>query len=1066
MNWVSLAVSLSILAVNAHVSALESTDEYTLVLSHSQQLTESKERALLVSGIVPFRCELGNQVGTYVVRCGRAQQQDYFSPYIEKLSSLDIEASIELYQDIPILFNFEPITLGEETQAYLNALARKTLNATSQKQAHKPVKSIVTPWDEEQFRQGLYFIDRGWAAYRAREYSLAENLFSLAEKIPKLAQPAQYGKALTLREIGKAQVATELMLQLFDSDYNREDVVPILLTLANEQARHDIISHVLPTLSQQEQAHWQLIVLESELKQLSKSKQPNLTELTQRFSSLIAQCQAFDTWLAILNALPLQQALALIHELSPHCQSDNQPTRIAFAASDLFKQQLDYKQADQFYQQHMALVKSKTQLREINTIRFNSLLTIASSEHITTDDRLIIYLYMSKYWPTNLTLKYATAWHYYNQQNYQNALTIFERIYQLKPQQEAAKGIVLSTLALGDNEGATILAEKFGDRSLYLSSLERVLSEQVIPSQDAFSTALKLLKINPDHPAALSASAWYLLSQHEYKKALIQFTHWHNLIPEVEDPILGQVLALQGLNDEQGLIELVEKYPSQKSRIYSALAVSNFEKANFVTANEYFEKLTQSQSLSSDQLSLYAWSLNKSGDFNKSTDLFLQLLQKGDDKNALTGVLANYQATGNVQAQQALKQHYRDNPVYNEVFIEFGLANDAWLSFATTKPIDSNKATNSFLNVDKPFIWYRAESINKDGDDGTSLLSLLSQQIGGSVSYEQHQVNLVLHNYDLDAGAIAEPIAIGNDYLGPSAFKAADTQENETVALLQYHYQGDTRFTATLAQPPQIDEIKNSIHWSLQWQFDNYYARLFDQPVYDSKLAFMGEVDPYSGEPFGKMHDKGAELSATANLSTNWRSTLLASYSRISGTNTISNKRLNINFSLASSTTIYDNELVYGGFINWQKYQRNSNSYFFGHGGYFSPQSLSVVGAFSRYHQYNQVDWWFIDLSLSYFAYSTDSIEQYPISNRNEQLEASSNNGLGINLAVEKHWLIDEHFEIGLGAQYQVSPGYDFYRLGLNIRYLFSARQNLWPRQHALSQQSLFQSYSPWLELK
>lgn len=734
-------------------------------------------------------------------------------------------------------------------------------------------------------------------------------------------------------------------------------------------------------------------------------------------------------------------------------------------ASDIFKKKTNYVVADTYFQNQQIKLSKKSQQTEINQIRFNTLLTIASSKSLSPSEQLDIYQYMGKFWPKNLNLKFAAAWHYYNNNDYQQSLELFERIFSIKPSQEAAKGIVLSTLALGDNEGAMKLSEQFGDRALYFSALERQLAKQAIPSKDSFDTAQKILQIKPEHLASHAATAWYLFDAKQFEDALVTFKRWHKLAPENDDTVVGQVLCLVELKDDVALKALVEQFPKHQPRAFDALATTHFEQEKYDEANVYFEQLLNIQPLDQAQQSMYAWSLSKTQNYAKSTAIFSSLLTETSDSNALTGLLVNYTATNNQSELAALMAKYHDDEEHKKLFIEFGLANKNWLSFATETPLETEKSAASFYNVNKPFIWYRAETIGKKGDNGTSKLDLDVQQLGASFSHNQHQLNIALQHYDIGSGSVSGTPSIGSDYLASTPFEFT-TNDSQTFLLLQYHHQGDSNFTATIAQAPKIDEINASLHWRLQWQFDNYKASLFDRPLYDSKLALLGEVDPYTKTPFGKMHDKGAELNVSGKLSDSWSSNLLASYSLIKGTNTLDNKHINLNASIATNSEFIGNELVYGAFVNWQKFQRNSNAYYFGHGGYFSPQFLAVAGGFARYHQYNQVDWWFVDLSLSYFNYKTDPIEQYPLTSRSETISSETNAGIGVNIALEKHWLFASHFELGLGAQYQVSPGYDFYRFGINLRYLFSPRQNAWPRQHALSQGSLFQAYSPWLEIK
>ncbi|AIY66798.1 cellulose synthase subunit BcsC-related outer membrane protein [Pseudoalteromonas piratica] len=1061
MKWFSVLFSLSLLFFHTAVIA-----KYTLVLSQSQHLNESRERALIASGIVPFSCELVNQLGTYVVRCGKHSKRRFFEPYVQQLEKLDIYSKIEGYQSVPILFSFEPITLGEETQLFLQKLAQQTLNVKSSKSAHKPVQSLDVNWDKEQFKQGLYFIDRGWAAYRKKEYKLATNLFALAKQIPKLANAADHGQALTLLAIGKKNEALEILWPLYQAGFNREQVLPSILSLANELGRTDLIAELVPQLSIEEQERWQLITLEAKLKQRVKQNKVTFQTLMNDYDPLFEQCYGFNTLLnAVKQLTKIVKKLTLTEQLAKYCDEGEQHLALAYLKSNLLKQKADYLETHQRFEKHKKLLQDTSVKQHISRIQFDTLMHIASIESTPPEKKLEIYQFMAKRWSGNTALKFATAWHYYNASYFNDALSLFDEIYERSPNPEAAKGIVLSTLALGDNQKAQLLAKKMGDKTLYLSALKKELSTHPIPSLAAFEIADEILTLDSQYEAAYSARAWYFFEQNRISEALVVFKTWFELNPETEDALLGQVLCLQRLKDEAQLLALIDKYPKYQNKIYEGLAQHYFDQSEFVKANEYFRKLAQVKSLSTEQQALYAWSLSKVKHYDESNMIFKSLLSKNHDENALSGLLVNYQAEGKTSEIAKLKQRYASEPKYKAIFAQFGLGEKQWLSFADTVAIDDENAANSLLNLNKPAIWYRAESINKKGDNGSSKLELLSQQLGGSISFNKHQLNVAMQHFQLDSGSISSLSNLGSNYIDKT-INLVSSSDSENFWLAQYHYQGEQKWTFTLAEAPSINEIDKSYHWLVQWQYSDYKVKLFDKPIFESKLALVGEIDPYTEQAFGKVHDKGLEVTLSKKLTTAWNANFLASYSELEGTNVIDNSRINVNISAATNTQFKRNELVYGGFGNWQQYQHNSNAFYFGHGGYFSPQSLSVVGAFGRYHQYNQIDWWFIDASLSYFDYSTDDIAQYPLSNRPEFILGESNNGMGANFSLEKHWLLSQHVELGLGAQYQISPGFDFYRFGINLRYLFGKRQNLWPRQHALSQESLFQSYSPWLELK
>lgn len=121
-------------------------------------------------------------------------------------------------------------------------------------------------------------------------------------------------------------------------------------------------------------------------------------------------------------------------------------------------------------------------------------------------------------------------------------------------------------------------------------------------------------------------------------------------------------------------------------------------------------------------------------------------------------------------------------------------------------------------------------------------------------------------------------------------------------------------------------------------------ARAFVRPKTESVLAMAGQADT-GGDVYGRVAETGAHLSA--RLPAGKSHTLQADLSAASldGENTAGNSMIGAGLSAArafkSDGFAY---LVTGPFYQYQSYDRNTNFFTPGHGGYFSPQAFHRAG--------------------------------------------------------------------------------------------------------------------------
>ena len=137
-------------------------------------------------------------------------------------------------------------------------------------------------------------------------------------------------------------------------------------------------------------------------------------------------------------------------------------------------------------------------------------------------------------------------------------------------------------------------------------------------------------------------------------------------------------------------------------------------------------------------------------------------------------------------------------------------------------------------------------------------------------------------------------------------------------------------------------------------------------------------------------------------------------------------------------------------FAQVDQYKDNHSYYTFGHGGYFSPQQLFLLGPFISLQSHDQKDWWYISAGASFYDWETDGEDLYPVDPIDQLTANDGKSGLGYSLEGEKHWLIGKQFEVGVGFEWNDSPGYQEWQIGFSFRYFFEDHNRPLIRKHSL----------------
>jgi hypothetical protein len=110
----------------------------------------------------------------------------------------------------------------------------------------------------------------------------------------------------------------------------------------------------------------------------------------------------------------------------------------------------------------------------------------------------------------------------------------------------------------------------------------------------------------------------------------------------------------------------------------------------------------------------------------------------------------------------------------------------------------------------------------------------------------------------------------------------------------------------------------------------------------------------------------------------------------------------------------------------------------FGHGGYFSPQQFSSIGAYSELLSLEKQQWQVRSrLDLGYSVIQENSTSRFPLAeiDLNEPLKAQRNKGISANLTVEAQWRLSKSWAVMGYLQHAFAVRYEASSMGIQVQW-------------------------------
>jgi tetratricopeptide (TPR) repeat protein len=606
---------------------------------------------------------------------------------------------------------------------------------------------------------------------------------------------------------------------------------------------------------------------------------------------------------------------------------------------------------------------------------------------------------------------------------------------------------------------------------LELLILRRRLNTLPQGSVERAETARAILIYLPADPDALSVLAWHKFNHKDYRGAAELFSRLRRMQPDNKAHALGlgycrlnlgeydtALLPLQELNitDDSETLAL-------KKRVYEEQANTAYKTQKWSQAADNFEKVLSIDPEDEDAKQLLAWARYHQERYAEARTLMEETYERKKTSKTAGQLFDIYAGTN---AEKAAYDLARDLSQKSQPGMK-AMAADFY--FNHQAPITAAHVVNSpqkcYFNASSPrleaFLYHR----NKDGDSGFSKLeetaspitAVLPAKVGKIWSFS------VTPKYLSSGNAPDQPFA-GRFY---SFLNGAPQQNDLEDSLIVWQpdigFEKEGRISTSIhvGSTPFNGAVEATPTFDLKFSDSKWFVDLHRWNVKDSILSYTGLEDPYSNSEWGRVTRNGITAGYTWSfLSDYWLSGNLG-YNFYDGYNVWDNDSYHLDIAVGRTLSRNRDEIAYGLFFSGQHYRRNSDFFTFGHGGYYSPEVMTMAGPFFRYRSALCRDYWFdfqaavgwlhqeLDGSPFYPRFDGDITGLNPVAAANAigDYDSKTKNELGYSFHLQGMKLLNHRLAAGGFLTLEKNTDYTQWQIGVGMQFFFDPQNLFWARK-------------------
>ena len=229
----------------------------------------------------------------------------------------------------------------------------------------------------------------------------------------------------------------------------------------------------------------------------------------------------------------------------------------------------------------------------------------------------------------------------------------------------------------------------------------------------------------------------------------------------------------------------------------------------------------------------------------------------------------------------------------------------------------------------------------------------------------------------------------------------------------------------------------------------NWKAELSAQPVRETMLSYVGAIDPYTGESWGRVRKFALSFSGYRSLNEDWGVSGGLEAAAYRGSDVADNHSLSLNAGLS-------HDLKFKGFdyfsigpeLGLQGFEDNLSHYTLGHGGYFSPQHRLALGISAAFQASSSN---FAIRGRLYGGWTHHYQKSSPcfplgapaISNCTQQYESVEDRGRELNGLISGVFRLSDHTQLLFGASARTAPEFQDSMIFTGLRINLEARPSV-----------------------
>jgi len=547
---------------------------------------------------------------------------------------------------------------------------------------------------------------------------------------------------------------------------------------------------------------------------------------------------------------------------------------------------------------------------------------------------------------------------------------------------------------------------------------------------------------------------WAYYNAADFESSALWFEQALEWAPDSGEAAYGLALSKFRLDDIAQAEAIagyrLDSYPKMKTLMGDILArraIQFYEAREFDRAIEKFLEASNFRKLSRNEEIVLAWCYLSDNQPHVAAERFERLYRKLPDEQAAEGLYTSLRRIGQQERMVAM-----DGPIADlyetyeaKAYYESGLYRAAYSEAPGDFPILDNLTEPSFT--------IGASYRQKSGQSGESQLETVRAPIVELKVYPSNQTELTfrLARMELDTGELAQGAVIGKF---PEQFEFFSFEPTTNINDL---YEFRVRLEHQDWITPYIEVGTTPINGTLdpvlvgnagviyRWEKGYVQGELYRESVRQSMLSYVGIVDPYQGEEWGRVTETGGSASFFYGFLPSYTIFANFSYGVLDGTNVQQNERLTATVALAKEISYEGFEYItIGPAFSVETYANNQNFFTYGHGGYFSPSYIAQGLLGANFLTREGTNWIAQgSIGVGYQTNEQASAPLFPLDPDGRTYPGTeSSTGIFIS-SLDVALMLSPEWVVGSSMGYNITADYNEGFASIYLRYLFEPRPGL-----------------------